>query len=304
MTRTLLVALAAAALVLGGAASGSAQSPRSGEISLYVTVEHDGKLVTGLKEENFRLREDGYGRKFRLAEAEPATIVLLVEHGRRSLPYWRDIERAVEGFAGAAPAGHRYLLATFAQRVEVSEPLADGKAVLNEFRNRGRPIVNEVSVYDAVIAMLERLEKEPGRRVLVVVASGMDSFSRHTMDQVERKVEETNAVIYATGVGSALRGRLEPWVRGSARIGLLQGQAFLQLLAQRSGGQAWFPQFEGGFVSAMQGAMQNLEHHYRLVFQPQPENGRSRIEVEAFRFVAEDKREDFHVRVRDVLRVR
>lgn len=55
-------------------------------LSLYFTVEEGDKLIGGLREENFRLFEDGQPVSFRLAQPEsPALVTLLVEYSQGSL---------------------------------------------------------------------------------------------------------------------------------------------------------------------------------------------------------------------------
>jgi hypothetical protein len=84
---------------------------------------------------------------------------------------------------------------------------------------------------------------------------------------------------------------------------LLQARSFLRMLADKSGGEAWFPGFEPAFRSAMQRLSQDLTTQYKLVVRGViPADGRfHRIKVEAFS-IAGDKRKDFKVRVREGFR--
>lgn len=83
-------------------------------------------------------------------------------------------------------------------------------------------------------------------------------------------------------------------------MSLMQGQAFLQMLASKTGGFAWFPNHSGAFPDVMQGIMQSIATQYRLVYEnATPRSGKLRkIRVEAFRIV-NDQREDFKVLVRE-----
>ena len=65
---------------------------------------------------------------------------------------------------------------------------------------------------------LDRLDRIPGHKELVVVASGIDSMSHMTFDKILKKVKATpNVTIYtiSTGHGAAAGGRYRP-----ERIGL------------------------------------------------------------------------------------
>ena len=275
---------------------------RADSVSLYAAVEKDGVLLSGLTENNFRLYEDGELRPFRLEEPEtPATIAVLVEYSRNSWLYYNDILRAMEGFFSKAPDGNWYALATFSNTLNVRVDFTKlrGK-IASSFADLPAPLWSEVNTYDAVYEMLEKMDRLPGRRVLIIIGSGADTFSELTLQDVQRKAERANVVIYAAGAGSQLRGQYESYLDNVTRLNLLQAESFLRTLAEKTGGEAWFPRFETGFADVMEGIMQTLAHQYRLVYESRiPDDGKfHKIKLEAFQ-VIEDQRNDFRVRVRD-----
>lgn len=277
------------------------------ERSLYVTVEEDGKLIGGLEEGNFRLWEDGEARAFRIEEPEqPATIALLVEYSQGSWPYWNDIFAAMRGFMQNAAEGNWYALATFAHElnIEVDFTKRHGR-IPTAFSDMTAPMWNEADTYDAVFKMLDKMGRLDGRRVMIFIGSGFDSFSAHTLEDVEEQLERVNATVFALGAGSLLRGRYEPHLGQLQRMDLMQAQSFLQMLADKSGGWAVFPKFETAFGDAMKGVMQTLAMQYKLVYKSRiPEDGDfHEIKVTAFRLI-DDEREDFEVRVREGWRTR
>ncbi|MCI0418652.1 MAG: VWA domain-containing protein [Acidobacteria bacterium] len=295
-----LTGLALAALAPQVRASIAGASPRA--VSLYLTVEDDGNLIGGLTAENFRLLEQEKSRLFRLEQPDgPAAIALLVEHSQSSWLYKNDIFRAVQGFISAAPPGNWYALATFSHELNVEVDFTRQKGKLaSAYAGLGSPMRDEVNTYDAIYQMLETLDRLPGRRVLIVIGSGLDSFSGHTLDEVQKRAESVNVLIYGIGAGSMLRGYYAPYLGSFARLDLLRAEAFFNMLAGKSGGQAWFPRFEAAFPDVMEGVMQMLDHQYKLVYNSRlPADGKFyEIEVEAFR-VQDDKRQDYEVRVRE-----
>ena len=292
----LLTLLFAGAAVCGVKAS--AQSESAEPVSLYVTVVKGDKLVNGLRAQNFRLYEDGQRREFRLAEPElPVSIVLLLEYSRSSYFYFADIQEAVRGFTEELPEGNWYALSTFSKDMEVKVDFTKlGGRIVEGFGDLGSPLWSEVNTYDAVYEALDALGRLPGRRVLIVVGSGTDTFSGRTLDDVRKKLQSVNATVYAVGAGSELRGRYEPYLGGASQMRLRQAQAFLQMLADESGGEAWFPRFENAFPGAMQGILQDIACQYRLLYSPQvPSDGKlHKIKVEAFQ-LDDDKRQNFKV---------
>src|SRR5579862_9824844 len=74
----------------------AAQEPPAGTktetVSLYLNVEKNGQLVSGLLPGNFRLSEDGHSREFRLEKPEePASIAFLIEYSASSSHLLEDV---------------------------------------------------------------------------------------------------------------------------------------------------------------------------------------------------------------------
>ena len=271
-------------------------------VSLYVNVEKSGGLVTGLTQQNFRLYQDGEPQPFRLEKPEePASIALLVEYSRSSGYYYDDITAAIQGFLRHAPEGNWYALATYSHGLEINVDFTRqiGK-VTEAFGQLGPPTWNEVDTYDAVYDMLDKMGRLPGRRVLVVVGSGFDTFSEHKLDDVKKKIESEDITVFVAGAGSVFRGIYGAYIEGPAKLNLIQAQAFLQMLASKSGGFAWFPNQFNAFPDVLEGIMQSIATQYRLVYQTTARGSGKfhKIKVEAFRIV-DDKRENFKVLVRE-----
>jgi VWFA-related protein len=300
--RWVIPVVAACALSFGSAPPSAAPATDTRTISLYATVETDGKLVAGLTAENFRLYEDGQPREFRLVECEtPITIALLMEYGETTGLYWSDLRNAVWGFHQAAPEGNWYALATFSDSVKVEQDFTKVKGkILSAFGGLYEPTWGTLRTYDALYEMLETMDRLPGRRVLIFVGSGLNEFSSHRRDDVQSKVEKGNVVIYAIGAGSWLRGSYEPYLTDMERMDLLQADTFLRMLSARSGGEAWFPLFETAYRDVMRGIMQSLENQYRLVYESplSPDDKFHKIKLEAFQ-LTDDRRKDLRVRVRE-----
>ena len=209
-------------------------------VSLYFTVEDGDKLIGGLQSENFRLYEDGQPVSFRLVEPEsPALVTLLAEYSQNSLYYLSDIGTALDAFVDAAPEGHWYSLATFSQELQIHVDFTRQKGEIRAaFGALGQPFWGEVNTYDAVVDVLHKLEWLSGRKVLVLIGSGLNTLSRHTLTEVQRKVEGADVVIFGIGAGSLLRGQYDAYLSDSARMELRQAEAFMNMLARKTGGQS------------------------------------------------------------------
>src|SRR5262249_11798922 len=157
------------------------------EVSLYLNVEQRDKLIGGLAPSSFRLFEEGKARDFRIEPPEkPASIVLLVEHSRSSSSYWNDIHSTLHGFINHATEGHCYALATFTGEMELKVDFTEERGEISDALSRlSLPLFNEGNTYDAVYEVLDRMELQSGRKVLILIGSGLDTFSSHTLDDVK-----------------------------------------------------------------------------------------------------------------------
>ncbi len=260
------------ALVLGLAFPPQARAiaPRGEEVSVYFTVESGDKLIGGLSEKNFQLFEDGKSVPFRLEQPEhPTRVVLLVEYSESSWMFFDDIDSAMQGFLQEAPPGNWYALVTYSHDVTVQVDFTKqiGR-IINAYTSLGQPTWLDTDVYDAVYDTLDKLQRLGGRDVVILIGSGFDSLSAHTMGEVKKQLEATNATVFVLGVGSMLRGLYDAYLDNDTRMELLQAEAFLRMLADKSGGQAWFPRFTSAFPPLMRAVVQILQHQYRLVYSP------------------------------------
>lgn len=295
-----VVMLAATGLLLWAAKGVADKAPK--QVSLYLTVEKGDKLIRGLPAENFRLYVDGHSRDFKLEEVKkPARIALLVEYSRSSGAYFGDIATSMKAFLNTAPKGNWYALATFSNKMKIQQDFTKRRGkVAQAFSGLGQPQWSQINTYDAVYKLLDRMGQLSGRRMIILIGSGFDSMSGHTLDDILKRLQSTNVVIYGIGTGSLYRGAYQSYLSSMQRMTLLQAQNFMQTLAEKSGGESWFPKFRSAFDDVMKGTMQEIESQYKMVYSPKApaDHQVHRIKVEAFRIV-NDQREDFKVRVRE-----
>jgi len=284
------------------AAADTAADVKPETVSLYLNVEKDNKLINGLQRENFRLSEDGQSREFRLEKPEePASIAFLVEYSASSSYFLEDIAYTLDGFKEHGIEDHWYALATYANQLEIQTDFTKQTGEITQaYSSLGPATWNEINTYDAVYEMLDKMGRLPGRRILIVIGSGIDTFSQHSMDDVKKKIEEENVTVFAAGLGSMLRGVADPYLTSSGELQLMQAQAFLQMLASKSGGFGWFPKMSNVFHDVTEGIMQSIATQYRIVYDTKIKGSGKfkKIKVEAFR-VVNDKRENFKVLVRE-----
>ena len=260
-------------------------------VNLDVVVADDrGDIFTGLKKGNFRVSEDGVPQaisNFATPEA-PITAVLLVEFSSRGIfgypayaanaVYWAD------EFVRVLKKDDWVALVSFDMKTRVEVDFTQDKMAVHSYLSRMIvPGFHESNVWDALIETLDNMKDVKGRKAIVLLASGVDTFSKHTLDQTYKRVKETDVTIFPIGVGEMVamtRDSLSPY---NSNIGYLQAKNEMGEFAKLTGGVAYFPRFDGEIPTDMQSIAGMLRSQYSLGYTPtnQARDGKFRkIKVE------------------------
>ncbi len=118
-----------------------------------------------------------------------------------------------------------------------------------------------------------------GRKAIVLVSSGIDTFSKLTFDKA-RKIMQNDAVpIYAIGLLQTAREMAD--ARGGmgaiARMDFLQADNQMKTFAKETGGMAFFPRFYGEFPSIYQNISSGLAQSVFARLQPQQHRARRQV---------------------------
>ena len=239
-------------------------------VDVLVTDE-DGRVLTGLKRENFRVFDEGAQRQIVdfAPTTTPITIVMLMEYSAASYSYFAA--KAADwgtGFLSHLESRDWIALVTFDLNSKVkvdfthSQPeMRDAIAVL------GYPQFREVNLHDALIDTLDKLDRVRGKKAILLLATGLNSFSAATQDDVSKRLKETDATIFCVGLAES------EYVRyGGSSMSYLQGKNALTAFARQTGGLALFPRFEGELPDIFRSVVGFLRSEYSLTFRPPVES--------------------------------
>ena len=179
------------------------------QLDVMVTTK-DGQFVPGLKKEHFRVMEDGQPQRvtnFQQAEA-PITAVLLVEFAATNYgTFIYDTLNASYTFVNSLKPEDWVAVVAYDMRPEILVDFTQDKRALYGALGRLRiPGFSETNLFDALYDTLDRVDGLEGRKYVILVSSGCDSFSKLTYDKILKKVQATqNVSIFAVGTGQALR---------------------------------------------------------------------------------------------------
>ena len=240
-----------------------------------VVTDNNGNYLTGLKKENFRITEDGTVQtitNFAPTDA-PITIVLLLEFSK--LGYQVFSVNAINwsaAFLGNLKKEDWVALETFNMRSHVDVDFThNGNDVMQGLSQLYYPPFSESNLFDAISDVLDRIKDVKGKKSVLVLASGIDTFSKMNLDQTMKRIRETDATIFTVGVGTQLFMRAETGAAAGgfgAQMNFLQAENQMKTFASMTGGRAWFPRFDGEIPSIMKDVAASLRNQYSMAYSP------------------------------------
>ena len=192
--------------VLFAASLCAAQDPQStfksnvNLVNVYVTVVNEkGAPVGGLKKDDFLLAEDGVSQtiSFFTKESElPLSIVVAID---TSLSTKKDIHLELESarrfIHGIVRRQDAVALYRFDAEVERVQNFTNDLHRIDH-GIESIAVGSATALYDAIYLSTRDLEKRQGRKVLVLITDGGDTFSKVNFPDALRSAQQSEAIVY------------------------------------------------------------------------------------------------------------
>ena len=123
-------------------------------------------------------------------------------------------------------------------------------------------------MFDALTDTAERMSDIEGRKAILILTTGVDTFSKLTYDQTRKKLQEAGVPVYAIGLMQMQRTLADAYMDGSSRMTFLQADNELRTFAKETGGAAYFPKFEGEYGQIFRAVHEALRNQYVITYQP------------------------------------
>lgn len=245
-----------------------------------VTVEvaattNNGDIITGLKRENFRVYEDGVPQQITNfgPSDSPITMVLILEFSSRGFgglfAYW---SKYWSPYLFANLKQQDWIaLETFDMKTRIEQDFTQNKEeVISAINRLYFPGFSESNVYDTLLETVDRLKDVKGKKSIVILASGVDTFSKHNLDQTMKQLRQSDVAIFCIGLSRVYRNFADRYGgMGSLReLDYLQAENQLKTFSKETGGFAWFPQFEGEMPDIFRSVAGFLRNQYSISYSP------------------------------------
>jgi len=243
-------------------------------LDVGVVLQKTHEFVPNLQPANFRVYEDGVPQKvigFQRTKA-PITAVLLCEFASTNYYFVYDMRNAAYAFAQQLQPDDYIAVVTYDLKTQILTDFTQDKRLVYESLNMLTiPGFRETDMFDAVYTTLDRLSRIEGRKYVVLIGSGYDSFSKINLDKVLAKIKATpNVTIFSVGTGQAARitGNARTGMFGPKEIDYLQADNQMSTFARMTGGMSFFPRFAGEMPDIFHSINDSIRNQYVLTYTP------------------------------------
>lgn len=215
-------------------------------VRLPITVvDKKGQFVPGLTKNDFLVLEDRLPQQIEtfsddLGESLPLYVVVLMDTSPSTAGKLKFEQESAMNFIQTVvrPRKDRVLFATFDHQIELKQDFTDKLDLLDRAVFGVKKLGTQTALYDAVWQFCdEKLRSVSGRRVLVVITDGEDTYSRADLRDAIDIAQRTETTIYTISTKAGLAGTVP-----GVRLGEVKDKVDNSLvkLAEETGGAAFF----------------------------------------------------------------
>ena len=241
------------AVLLLAAATASAQfSSGVNLVEVYAAVvDHDGRPVTGLRQQDFTVLEDGTPQTLSaFAEGDfPLSVAIAVDHSfSMKGAELGNARAAANTFLSALRPIDQAMIVGVGSEVETLAPLSTDRARQQQIVAALQPW-GTTGLYDAIIESIDSIQAAKGRRALVLLSDGTDRYSDATAAQALERARRSDVMVYPVALG-----KTRPPLFGE--------------LASLTGGRSFQPRDPAQLQDVMRAIASELRHQYLLGYSP------------------------------------
>ena len=248
-------------------------------VSVDVAVLDDhNRFIPNIPQGDFRVLEDGVPQQIsQFAHSEaPMTICMVIEFSGRFQAFWSygwyETLQASYGFLETLKPDDNVAVVAYDLRPTILSDFSPDKRRAEEAMSRLRiPGFSESNVFDALTDMADRMSNIEGRKAILLIGTGLDTFSKITFDQARKSLQESGVPIYTISTLQVARLLMES--RGGmgasiAEMDFLQADNEMKTFSKETGGLSFFPRYLAEYPNIFQQIEVALRNQYSLGYHP------------------------------------
>jgi VWFA-related protein len=215
-------------------------------VRLPITVtDKKGQLVPGLTQNDFLILEDKVPQTIdsfdnELSNKLPLYIAVLMDTSASTAGKLKFEQESAMNFVQTVvrPRKDRVLFATFDDEVKLHQDFTDKLDLLDRAVFGIKHAGQHTSLYDAIWQFCdEKMRSVQGRRALVVITDGDDTFSKADLNDAIDIAQRTETTVFAISTKAGFAGTVPGVEAGTVKD---QGDKDLVKLCEDTGGAAFF----------------------------------------------------------------
>lgn len=239
-------------------------------------LDNNDHFIPKLTKPYFRVLEDGVPQQitqFSQGEA-PITICMVIEFSGRFQAFWSygwyETLQAAYGFLSTLNPDDNVAVVSFAMHTNILSDFSPDKhkaeQALSELRIPG---FSESNVFDALTDIAGRMSAIQGRKAILLIATGLDTFSKITFGTARQELQEDGVPIYTISILQVSRMLAEDNGMGPIMdMNFLQADNEMRTFSKETGGLSFFPRFLGEYPSIFRQIEGALRNEYTLSYHP------------------------------------
>jgi VWFA-related protein len=215
-------------------------------VRLPITVvDKKGQFVPGLTKDDFVVWEDKVQQQIEtfsddLGQSSPLYVAVLMDTSPSTAGKLKFEQESAMNFIQTVvrPRRDRVLFATFDHEVNLRQDFTDKLDLLDRAVFNVKKTGNQTALFDAVWQFCdEKMRSAPGRRVLVVITDGEDTYSRADLRDAIDIAQRTETTVFAISTKAGFISTVPGVEAGQVKD---RKDRELVTLAEETGGVAFF----------------------------------------------------------------
>jgi VWFA-related protein len=180
-----------------------------------------------------------------------------------------EASRAGRQLTEALSRDDRMAVWKYSDKVEKLADFSQNRETFSSlFYSLGTPEFSETNLYDAVVSAIDQMRPVNGRKAILMVSSGVDTFSKTSYQDVLKAARASDSPIYAISLAPSLREYLVINEQSGplAHIDWSKADRGLQQIAAASGGRAYSRKDVVDLSPVYDDILENLKLRYVITY--------------------------------------
>jgi VWFA-related protein len=243
------------------------------EVRLPITVlDKKGEPVPGLRQSDFIIMEDKVPQDIKSfrdeKESLPVWVGVLMDTSSSTTGQLKFEQESAKDFMYTVVSTRkdRVAFATFDDDINLRQDFTEKLDLLDKAVDSVKKPGKQTALYDAIWQFCdEKMRGVPGRRVMVIISDGDDTYSRANLRDAIDIAQRTETIIFAISTKAGLSGSVPGVEMGQVSD---SGDKDLLKLCEETGGNAFFTGDRLALERAFMKISKQLRSQYLLTYKP------------------------------------